>query len=403
MSDAKGLTAEQLAAQLREQRALIDVQRTDHRERIRLDAEHREGLAEMAEQTESRKRARRERGRDEVEAVELSALYRRASRSGARARIRADIQRSAEMRALRIAMVRKATLLLGVPVLVAFGAWSTAGVQAGVVRLLALGQGSAGWWAAWAVEPALLTVVAAIIVGRAVLRSAGGDTDGRAALVEAVALGTSVALNMAGGWAGTGLDAFGGALAHSVGPIGAAATAWLIGLFDGYVTKADPWTGAPRLAELDLAGPPVAASWRAPQLGDAPAEVDQPEPVQSEPERVDPWTYAVPVHTAPAPVHVEPVHKPAERTAPSRKVDRSTRTATQKKPAPRVLKMVDQLWVDYPLDQPGPRRVEDVVNRYRWRKGDATEAVRIYRAERDAQSAPVHVPDSPADLDRVAV
>ncbi|MEU6204613.1 hypothetical protein ABZ814_13610 [Micromonospora musae] len=262
MSDVNEQTVEQVAAQLREQRALIDVQRRDKRERLRLDADHRESLAEMAEQAVSRKRARRERDRDEAEAVELSALYRRASRSGARARIRADINRSAEMRALRVAWVRKATLWIGLPVLVAFGAWSTAGVQVGVVKLFGLAEESAGALAAWAVEPALLTIVAAIIVGRAVLRSSGGDTDRRATLVEVLALGTSVALNMAGGWTGSGLEAIGGVIAHSVGPLGAAGTAWLIGLFDSYVAKADPWKGAPRLADLDLAGP--AQSDRAP-------------------------------------------------------------------------------------------------------------------------------------------
>lgn len=279
MNEAAKSSVEQVAVQLREQRALIDVQRRDKRERFRLDADHRESLAEMAEQAVSRKRARRERDQDESEAVELSALYRRAARSGARARIRADIQRSAEMRALRVALVRKATLWTGLPVLVAFGAWSTAGVQAGVVKLLGLGAGSAGHAAAWAMEPALLTIVAAIIIGRAVLRSSGGDTDWRATLVEFVALGTSVALNMAGGWEGSGWGAVGGAIAHSVGPLGAAGTAWLIGLFDLYVTKADPWRGAPRLADLDLAGP--AQSDRAPaakvsaQPSEKPAQADR--------------------------------------------------------------------------------------------------------------------------------
>ncbi|OKI47249.1 hypothetical protein [Micromonospora sp. CB01531] len=253
---AEARTARDLAEQLAEQRAVIDVQRTDLRERRRLDAEHRDALAQVEELTETRRRARRGRDRDGEEAAALAELYRRATRSGARARIRTDINRSAEMRALRIARVRSATLLAGVPVLIAFGAWSTAGVQAGVVRLLGFDHESAGWWAAWAMEPALLTIVALIIVGRAILRSSGGDTDWRATVAEWAALGTSVALNMAGGWAGTGLDALGGALAHSVGPVGAAGTAFLIGLFDSYVSNAQPWLGAPRLAELDLTPPP---------------------------------------------------------------------------------------------------------------------------------------------------
>ncbi|MEU5549181.1 hypothetical protein ABZ738_05380 [Micromonospora sp. NPDC047793] len=251
----QNLTAAELEAQLAEERAVITVQRRDLRERRKLDAEHRDALAEVEELTTTRRRARRERDRDEVEQTALAELYRHATRAGARARIRTDIQRSAEMRALRIARVRQATLYIGLPVLLAFGAWSTAGVQAGVVKLLGLEGGAPGWWAAWTVEPALLTVVAAIIIGRAILRSSGGDTDGRATVAEWTALGTSIALNMAGGWVGTGLDAFGGALAHSVGPLGAAGTAWLIALFDSYVTRAKPWEGAPRLADLDLTAP----------------------------------------------------------------------------------------------------------------------------------------------------
>lgn len=250
------MAARELAAHLAEERAVLAVQRTDLRERRRLDADHRDALAEVAVQTTSLSRARRERIRDEEESVALAELYRRAARSGARARISTDIQRSAEMRALRISRVRSAALFAGVPILTAFGAWSTAGVQAGVVRLLGLEGDSAGWWAAWVVEPALMAVVALIIIGRAVLRSSGGDTDGRATVAEWTALGTSVALNLAGGWHGTGWDAFGGALAHSVGPVGAAGTAFLIGLFDSYVSAARPWDGAPRLADLDLTPPP---------------------------------------------------------------------------------------------------------------------------------------------------
>ncbi|MGK5737294.1 DUF2637 domain-containing protein [Micromonospora sp. URMC 103] len=141
------------------------------------------------------------------------------------------------------------------------------------------------------------------------------------------------------------------------------------------------------------------------------ADVDQAEPVHTDPEpvevdqeRVDPWQWSTPtqpepVHTDPPPVHTPPVRKQAKRSTAAR----STRSAAQKQPAPRVLAMVEQLWVDHPADQPGPVSVSAVVNRYRWRKQDATEAVRIYRAQRDAQGGPVHVPDSPADLDQVPV
>jgi hypothetical protein len=93
--------------------------------------------------------------------------------------------------------------------------------------------------------------VALIIIGRAVLRTSGGDTDTRADLAEWTALSVSLALNILGGWDG-GWAALGGAVAHSLGPLGAAGTAFLMGLFDTYIARADPWKGAQRLADVDL-------------------------------------------------------------------------------------------------------------------------------------------------------
>jgi len=67
-----------------------------------------------------------------------------------------------------------------------------------------------------------------------------------------------VALNMLGGWS-TSVDgwsdvpgAVGEALGHAVGAVGAAGTAWLIGVLVDYTAAARPWDGAPRLADLDL-------------------------------------------------------------------------------------------------------------------------------------------------------
>jgi hypothetical protein len=266
LEPARPGSAEHLAGELAERRAVIDVRREDTLVRRALDAEHQVAMADVEEQAAAAARARRERARDAEEATALAELYRRAARSGARARIRTQIQGSAEMRALRVARVRSATLIAGGPILAAFAAWSTAGVQAGVVRLLGLADGSAGWWAAWAMEPALIAVVGLIIIARAVLRSAGGDTDRRADWVERAALGTSLLLNIVGGWDTTQdlgtwqgvLAALGAMLAHSVGPIGAAGTAYLIGLFDSYVSAARPWKGAPRLAEMNLDMPAAA-------------------------------------------------------------------------------------------------------------------------------------------------
>ncbi|GAA1608802.1 hypothetical protein ACFQY4_46110 [Catellatospora bangladeshensis] len=242
------------AARLDDERARLNIARHDELARRAAEAEHRIALGDVREQARAAKLARRERARDTADAAALAALYRRAARSGTRARLRAQIQGSAEMRALRVARVRQVTLLAGVPVLAAFAAWSTTGVQAGVARLLGLGADTAGWWAAWAMEPALIAIVGLIIIGRAVLRSAGGDTDWRATAIEWTTLGTSLLLNIVGGWT-VGVDWFeqvGPMLAHSVGPIGAAGTAFLIGLFDGYVSAARPWRGAPSLAEMNL-------------------------------------------------------------------------------------------------------------------------------------------------------
>jgi hypothetical protein len=259
---AQGESAESLWERLTEARAVLDVQRENEQERLRQDVGHRIAVARIQEWERDAVRARRERERDAAEETELAELYRVAGRSGERARIRADIHRSAEMRALRVARVQRVALLAGVPILLAFGGWSTTGVQAGVVRLLGLDAGSPSWWAAWLMEPALIAVVALIIIGRAVLRSSGGETDWRADVAEWAALGTSLALNIFGGWHGSGLAAFGAAVAHSVGPAGCAGVAFLIGVFVDYTTRAQPWEGAPRLAEMDLRRPaPVLAGF----------------------------------------------------------------------------------------------------------------------------------------------
>ncbi|GIG03156.1 hypothetical protein [Catellatospora citrea] len=249
-----GWPVDEVAAKLDSERARLSVKREDTLARRAMEAEHRIAMGDVREQARAAKRARGERARDAADAAALSALYRRAQRSGTRARLRAQIQGSAEMRALRVARVRSVILAAGVPLLAAFAAWSTTGVQAGVVKLLNLDSGSAGWWAAWAMEPALIAIVGLIIIGRAMLRSAGGDTDARALIIEWSALFTSLALNIIGGWDSSlpQDQQYGPMLAHSVGPIGAATVAFLIGLFDGYVSAARPWHGAPKLAEMDL-------------------------------------------------------------------------------------------------------------------------------------------------------
>lgn len=264
---AEAAEAAQLRRQLTADRDLIAVQAEDAWVRRAQATEHRIAMADVDELAAAAERARRERARDAAEDDALAGLYRRATQSGARARIRAEIQGSAEMRALRIAAVRKVALVAGLPVLAAFAGWSTTGVQAGVVRLLGLPDASPAWWASWAVEPALIAIVALVIIGRAVLRSSGGDTDWRAGLAEWTALVMSLALNIVGGWHGGGWSGLASALPHAIGPLGCAGTAFLIGLFDSYVTAARPWDGAPRLADLDLTAPVPAAVPLRPMAG----------------------------------------------------------------------------------------------------------------------------------------
>ncbi|MEU9510770.1 hypothetical protein AB0D32_31340 [Micromonospora sp. NPDC048170] len=251
---------DELADRLSRERDLADVRREDELARRAAASEHEIALADVRGDAAAAARRQRERIRDGKATAELAELYRRAARQGTQARIRADIQRSAEMRALRVAKVQKGALWVGLPILIGFAGWSTPGVQAGMVRLLGLEPGSPGAVAAWVVEPLLIAVVACLIVVRAVLRMSGGDTDWRAKLAEALGLGFSIALNLLGGWNHTAAgwaDALGGALGHSVGALGAAGTAWLIGVVIDYATKATPWEEAPRLASMDLRMPGV--------------------------------------------------------------------------------------------------------------------------------------------------
>ena len=257
--------AARLRAELAAQRAIEAVRREDTRARVADHMAHDAAMADLAERQAIAAQQRRERAREAAAQEALVALYRRAINAGARARIRADISRSAEMRAIRIARMQRATLAIGLPVLAGWAAWSTTGVQAGMVRLLGLEAGSPGWWAAWLVEPLLITIVAGLIVLRAVLRMSGGDVDERAARAEWTALTVSVVLNMVGGWT-TRVDSWAAvptavaeAIGHSLGAIGAAGTAWLLGVVIDYTTTARPWDGAPRLADLDLTAAPQMA------------------------------------------------------------------------------------------------------------------------------------------------
>ena len=273
------VTAQQLAATLRADREILHTRR-DHRVKARLDmVSYRDALARIREEAARRRderrlaraerrenaaaarAARRESRRDRAEQRRLAELYRAAAVSGERARLAVAIRGSVEARRHRVDQVRSATLRIGVPVLAAFGAWSTVGVHQGVTALLGAAPGSPWWWGAWLVEPAIIAVVAGIIVARAVLRASGGDVDWRAHVAHWGALAVSILLNLAGHWP-TGLSGpeVTAAIAHSVGPLGAATVAWLIGVMDDYVRDAKPEKdGARTLAELGVQRERVAA------------------------------------------------------------------------------------------------------------------------------------------------
>src|SRR5690554_110098 len=218
--------------------------------RLRERLQRREARAQVRAEARARRRARRARQR-------IDRLRQQAMLAGAAARTRYEVLQTGEARALRLVRTRTAALAALLPVLLAFGAWSAAGVQAGMVALLGLEQGSVAAAAAWLVEPALIGVVAGVILIRARLRSVGGDLDERASRIEWGALSLSILLNCVGHWPNS-LDAtaFAALAGHALGPIGAAGTAYLISVVQDGISSADPWhldggSPAPSLVDVE--------------------------------------------------------------------------------------------------------------------------------------------------------
>lgn len=262
--------------------------------RLRERLQRRESRAQVRAEARARRRARRARQR-------VDHLRQQALLAGAAARTRYEVLQTGEARALRLARTRTAALAALLPVLLAFGAWSAAGVQAGMVTLLGLQPGSAAATAAWLVEPALIGVVATVILVRARLRSAGGDLDERATRVEWAALTLSIALNCVGHWpSDVDATAFAALVGHALGPVGAAGTAYLISVVQDGISSANPW-------RLDDGSP-------APSLMGVEAAEAEPEQPTSEVDRpafvwpVEPPSGArlLPIVAAPEMPHSEP-------------------------------------------------------------------------------------------------
>ena len=182
----------------------------------------------------------REMRRETEEKLKLAKEYRKARISGTRAQVTSKIRQSVEMRALRLSKARQISLVVLMPVLAALALWSTVSVHAGITTTLGITTGPQ-WWGAWLVEPAMISVVAFIIIMRAVLRSSGGNLGWRATLLEWSFLSVSILLSMAGHWPESlGLTQIGEMLMHSLGAIGVAGVAFLIGMVDDAITSATP-------------------------------------------------------------------------------------------------------------------------------------------------------------------
>lgn len=211
---------------------------------------HSMSLAELGDEKVELRSELRERRADRREARALARLARQASVSGARAKVAHELYDSGEIRDLRIRKTRKIALTVLVPVLVAFAYWSTVGVHTGLVKLLGIGPKDPMWTGTWFVEAAIMTIVVGIIIVRAVLRSAGGDLDWRATVIEWGMLSTSVSLNLAGAWPKGGfLEGAAATIAHSIGPVGAMITAVLISIIDDAVAKAKPFEGRKSISD----------------------------------------------------------------------------------------------------------------------------------------------------------
>lgn len=206
----------------------------------------------MAEQAQTPEQVATElRRRRELRAARKRDRLERQRERMERAQFASDLTQSSEARSLRVQRTRPLTLMVLMPVFTAFAAWSTAGVHSGAAAMTGAAPGSAMWWALWALEPALLGTVAWIILCRARLASAGGTLGRDADRIMWGCLGVSILLNAVGHWPGEwSAQACGALAAHSLGPLGAATTAHLIGVIETAITEARPSDGATPLAKL---------------------------------------------------------------------------------------------------------------------------------------------------------
>lgn len=297
------ISVDELTRELNHQREIEDARRLDDLERRRSEATYQRALADEEEHARRAERDRAEREATDRAERDLAQMIRQTRAAGHRARISATVARSGAARALRLEKTRALNLWALVPVLVGFGAWSTAGVQEGGARLMGATSSDPTWWALWALEPVLIGMVVWVILARARLATAGGRMDRRAEWIAGAGLITSVLLNLVAALPSTMPTSTGGVLAmvgamlaHAIGPVGAAGTALLIGVVDTSITNADPWDGA-ESADLELPDPHQAESAPPSAARSPAAKVDAPQ--RSRRRRTDAPAAESP--TAPAP------------------------------------------------------------------------------------------------------
>lgn len=254
----------ELSARLAAERAVEEAQRADEIARRRAETTHARTLRDVEEEARQAEEDRATRQAERAVAAELGRLRRRAAAEGERARITAEMARTGEARALRLDRMRRTNLWTLLPVLIGCGIWSTIGAQDGAARIMGVTPSDALWWGAWLIEPVLIGLVVRVLVVRSGLAAIRGTNVGAvrrgAARIATAALTVSVALNVIAAlpaqppevWTwGAVLAVTGAILAHLIGPVGAAATAHLLGELDASVAGVDPWAGAPRVADLD--------------------------------------------------------------------------------------------------------------------------------------------------------
>lgn len=254
----------ELASRLAAERAVEEARRADEIARRRAQTAHARTLRDVEEEARQAEEDRAARQAERAVAAELGRLRQRAAAEGERARIQAEMARTGEARALRLDRMRRTNLWTLLPVLIGCGIWSTVGAQHGAARIMGVTPADLLWWGCWLIEPVLIGLVVRVLVVRSGLAAIRGRTDGAvrrgAARIATAALAVSVALNVIAAlpadgpevWTwGAVLAVTGAILAHLIGPVGAAATAHLLGELDASVAATDPWAGAPRVADLD--------------------------------------------------------------------------------------------------------------------------------------------------------